>query len=58
MVGSPVFRVRGARGHDVIGRAAANDAVYAAGSDLQALWTDLNRLEDTVSAFMAGRLRT
>jgi ElaB/YqjD/DUF883 family membrane-anchored ribosome-binding protein len=41
-----------ARGRDAIG-AAANDAVNAAGSDLQTLQSDLNRLKDTVSAFMA-----
>jgi ElaB/YqjD/DUF883 family membrane-anchored ribosome-binding protein len=41
-----------ARARDAVG-AAANDAVNAAGSDLQSLRTDLNRLKDTVSAFMA-----
>ena len=41
-----------ARGRDAIG-AAANDAISAAGSDLQTLRTDLNRLKDTVSTFMA-----
>jgi hypothetical protein len=41
-----------ARSRDAIG-AAASDAVGAAGSDLQALRTDLDRLTDTVSAFVA-----
>jgi ElaB/YqjD/DUF883 family membrane-anchored ribosome-binding protein len=41
-----------ARGRDAIG-AAANSTVNAAGSDLEALRTDLNRLKETVSAFTA-----
>jgi ElaB/YqjD/DUF883 family membrane-anchored ribosome-binding protein len=41
-----------ARGRDAVG-AAANDAINAAGGDLQTLRTDLNRLKETVSAFMA-----
>jgi ElaB/YqjD/DUF883 family membrane-anchored ribosome-binding protein len=41
-----------ARGRDAIG-AAAGDAVDAASGDLQSLKTDLNRLKDTVSTFMA-----
>jgi ElaB/YqjD/DUF883 family membrane-anchored ribosome-binding protein len=41
-----------ARGRDAIGAAASN-AIGTAGSDLQSLRTDLDRLKDTVSAFMA-----
>jgi ElaB/YqjD/DUF883 family membrane-anchored ribosome-binding protein len=41
-----------ARGRDAVS-AAANDAINAAGGDLQTLRTDLNRLKETVSAFMA-----
>jgi ElaB/YqjD/DUF883 family membrane-anchored ribosome-binding protein len=41
-----------ARSRDAIG-AAASGAVDAAGGDLQALRTDLNRLKDTVSACIA-----
>jgi ElaB/YqjD/DUF883 family membrane-anchored ribosome-binding protein len=41
-----------ARGRDAVS-AAANDTINAAGGDLQTLTTDLNRLKETVSAFMA-----
>jgi ElaB/YqjD/DUF883 family membrane-anchored ribosome-binding protein len=41
-----------ARGRDAVS-AAANDAINATGGDLQTLRTDLNRLKETVSAFMA-----
>lgn len=41
-----------ARGRDAVS-AAANDAINAAGGDLQTLRTDLSRLKETVSAFMA-----
>jgi ElaB/YqjD/DUF883 family membrane-anchored ribosome-binding protein len=40
------------RGKDAIG-AAANDAVTAAASDLQAIRNDLNSLKDTLAKFMA-----
>jgi ElaB/YqjD/DUF883 family membrane-anchored ribosome-binding protein len=41
-----------ARGRDAIG-ATANAAANAAGTDLQSLQGDLNRLKDTVSKFMS-----
>jgi ElaB/YqjD/DUF883 family membrane-anchored ribosome-binding protein len=41
-----------ARGRDAVG-AAASEAVDTASSDMQSLRTDLNRLKDTVSTFMA-----
>jgi ElaB/YqjD/DUF883 family membrane-anchored ribosome-binding protein len=41
-----------ARGRDAIG-AAANDAASTAGTDLQSLQTELNRLKDTVTQFMS-----
>jgi ElaB/YqjD/DUF883 family membrane-anchored ribosome-binding protein len=41
-----------ARGKDAIG-AAANEAVTAASSDLQAIRNDLNNLKDTLAKFMA-----
>ena len=40
------------RGKDAIG-GVANDAANAAGSDLQAIRTDLNNLKDTLSRFMS-----
>lgn len=41
-----------ARGRDAVG-AAANEVTNSAGSDLQSLQADLNRLKDTVTKFMA-----
>jgi ElaB/YqjD/DUF883 family membrane-anchored ribosome-binding protein len=41
-----------ARDRDAVG-AAASDAVDTASSDMQSLRTDLNRLKDSVSTFMA-----
>jgi ElaB/YqjD/DUF883 family membrane-anchored ribosome-binding protein len=41
-----------ARGRDAIGT-AANDAMTAAGPDLQALRNDLNSLKDTVTKFIS-----
>lgn len=41
-----------ARGRDAVS-AAASDAANAAGTDLQSLQADLNRLKDTVTQFMA-----
>jgi ElaB/YqjD/DUF883 family membrane-anchored ribosome-binding protein len=41
-----------ARDRDAVGT-AASDAVDTASSDMQSLRTDLNRLKDTVSTFMA-----
>jgi ElaB/YqjD/DUF883 family membrane-anchored ribosome-binding protein len=41
-----------ARGRDFVG-AAANEATNSAGSDLQSLQSDLNRLKDTVTKFMS-----
>jgi ElaB/YqjD/DUF883 family membrane-anchored ribosome-binding protein len=40
-----------ARGRDAVG-AVAHDAASSAGSDLQGLQADLNRLKDTVTKFM------
>lgn len=41
-----------ARGRDAVG-AAANEAANTAGTDLQSLQIDLNRLKDTVTQFMS-----